>query len=822
MKKINFIISFLIILLGVFNFFSFDDLNKYTLAYNQVAVTAFPSEVVVNQTVTIKTDSIPKCNSSTAICEWRWSGDVNKITTNNKLTTSFSTAGTKKVSVEIYVKDSKIKNGSFIKVTSGSTSINVLSSFSTKNTISCSLTPHQAIVYVSPNPANINQIVTIKTESIPECNSSTAICEWRWSGDVNKTTTNKQDGSWTTSFSTAGTKNIYVEVYVKDYTICGNNWIKIAYGNKKLTVIKDTPSPTPTLTPRQIVVYVSPDPANINETVTIKTDSIPECNSSTAICEWRWSGDVNKITTNNKLTTSFSTAGTKKIFVEAYIKNSTSGNNSGNNWIKIAYGNKKLTVIKDTPPPTPTLTPRQIVVYVSPDPANINETVTIKTDSIPECNSSTAICEWRWSGDVNKITTNNKLTTSFSTAGTKNIYVDVYIKYSTSGEIYKNFTNGNNGGNTSGNTSGNNWVKIAYGNKKLTVNNVTTETPPSTGGYWNVVIGETPTPTSTVYPTPTPTVYPTPTPTVFGTSTCTFTHFDSALKEKTCWINGKNGGNCYLSTNDGFNVNLAILANSYPDDIRINISVHQLNRLIDANTKVGNYQFVGQKIIHIATEDENCNEIDLENLATLTINYLNNDTIGFDENYFTIVHNPFIPYDWSLITTYKNPNLNSLSIFTAQFGYFGIVGLKPEQKVTGGISTTKTPLSPAFIAWYNPLNITEPKNLSSFYSLAALFDKIKNFDLSWYWISLLFNILLILWLLWMYAGKKLLVKSNNLNKINNGVINPLSFQTTPPSQNSPSQTMVYLTEEPKKDDKKESEDSEEEILRKLKEKLNHS
>ena len=714
MKKINFIISFLIILLGVFNFFSFDDLNKYTLAYNQVAVTAFPSEVVVNQTVTIKTDSIPKCNSSTAICEWRWSGDVNKITTNNKLTTSFSTAGTKKVSVEIYVKDSKIKNGSFIKVTSGSTSINVLSSFSTKNTISCSLTPHQAIVYVSPNPANINQIVTIKTESIPECNSSTAICEWRWSGDVNKTTTNKQDGSWTTSFSTAGTKNIYVEVYVKDYTICGNNWIKIAYGNKKLTVIKDTPSPTPTLTPRQIVVYVSPDPANINETVTIKTDSIPECNSSTAICEWRWSGDVNKITTNNKLTT------------------------------------------------------------------------------------------------------------SFSTAGTKNIYVDVYIKYSTSGEIYKNFTNGNNGGNTSGNTSGNNWVKIAYGNKKLTVNNVTTETPPSTGGYWNVVIGETPTPTSTVYPTPTPTVYPTPTPTVFGTSTCTFTHFDSALKEKTCWINGKNGGNCYLSTNDGFNVNLAILANSYPDDIRINISVHQLNRLIDANTKVGNYQFVGQKIIHIATEDENCNEIDLENLATLTINYLNNDTIGFDENYFTIVHNPFIPYDWSLITTYKNPNLNSLSIFTAQFGYFGIVGLKPEQKVTGGISTTKTPLSPAFIAWYNPLNITKPKNLSSFYSLAALFDKIKNFDLSWYWISLLFNILLILWLLWMYAGKKLLVKSNNLNKINNGVINPLSFQTTPPSQNSPSQTMVYLTEEPKKDDKKESEDSEEEILRKLKEKLNHS
>jgi hypothetical protein len=44
-----------------------------------------------------------------------------------------------------------------------------------------------------------------------------------------------------------------------------------------------------------------------------------------------------------------------------------------------------------------------------------------------------------------------------------------------------------------------------------------------------------------------------------------------------------------------------------------------------------------------------------------------------------------------LITTYRNPNLNSLSIFTAQFGYFGIVGLKPEQKVAG-ISITKTSL----------------------------------------------------------------------------------------------------------------------------------
>jgi hypothetical protein len=253
MKKINFIISFLIIFLGVFNFFSFDDLNKHILAYNQVTVTASPSEVLINQTVTIKTEAIPECNSSTAICEWRWSGDVSKTTTNNQLMTSFSTAGTKNVSVDVYVKDSKVTNGSAIKVASGSISINVLSSSSnnstpiptpiisssptptktsspipspttsTKTTTpTCSITPHEAVVYVSPNPANINQTVTIKTEAIPECNSSTAICEWRWSGDVSKTTTNKQDGSWTTIFfllCTVVRKIFYVEVYVKDSTI---------------------------------------------------------------------------------------------------------------------------------------------------------------------------------------------------------------------------------------------------------------------------------------------------------------------------------------------------------------------------------------------------------------------------------------------------------------------------------------------------------------------------------------------------------------------------------------------------------------------------
>jgi len=212
-----------------------------------------------------------------------------------------------------------------------------------------------------------------------------------------------------------------------------------------------------------------------------------------------------------------------------------------------------------------------VTISVSPNPVLVNQTVSIKTSIIPECNSPSASCEWRWSGAVNAVN-NKKLngawTTQFSDTGTKEIKVEVYVKDET--------------------ICGDGWIKVAYASANLEiVSGGVTPTPTPTPT-------ETPTPTPTITPTPTPTPTPyqggggggywlggtTPTPTVLGTSTCAFTHFASALAETTCWINGRIGGSCSLNTSDGFNVRLAILANSYPEDIRINISAHQLNNLI--------------------------------------------------------------------------------------------------------------------------------------------------------------------------------------------------------------------------------------------------
>ena len=680
---------------------------------------------------------------------------------------------------------------------------NILAMVSQSSCSACSFNTHVVTIAVSPNPVLVNQTVSIKTSIIPECNSPSAYCEWRWSGAVTRVTTNKPTGEWTTSFSTIGTKEIKVEVYVEDATVCSGSWIKVASGSSSFNVYASTPTPTPTPSPTKTPTP-TPTPSPTKTPTPTPTPSPTKTPTPTP--------------TPTKTPT-------------------------------------------PTPTPTPTLTPtptcpsvpHQTKINFSANPALKKTDVVISTDNIPECNSSSASCEWRWSGTVNAIN-NKKLngawTTQFSDTGTKEIKVEVYVKDET--------------------ICGDSWIKVAYASANLEiVSGGVTPTPTPTPT-------DTPTPTPTITPTPTPTPTPyhggggggywlggtTPTPTVLGTSTCSFVHFESALAETTCWINGRIGGSCSLNSSDGFNVRLAILANSYPEDIRINISAHQLNNLIDPNVQVGNYKFVGSKIIHIAAEDENCHAIDLENLAVLTINYSDGDIKGFNENSLSISYAPFAPVNWNLLTTYRNISLNSVSAYTAQFGYFGVMGLV-EKKVLGVSTVAKSTPSPNFIAWFDPVCITnEPQNLNNFYTLAALIDRIRNIRIPWYWISLLFNILIILWLLWLYAGKKLLAKyhtaaiaekgtadsdlavifpsaDNNSDKqqnytsissnkdshpINSPVIN------LPGTQSSEIQPIVYLTKENSPSNNPDSQQEnqqqkanvldDEEILKRLKTKLN--
>ncbi|HOD96987.1 MAG TPA: hypothetical protein PKU90_01930, partial [Candidatus Paceibacterota bacterium] len=126
---------------------------------------------------------------------------------------------------------------------------NILAMVSQSSCSACSFNTHVVTIAVSPNPVLVNQTVSIKTSIIPECNSPSAYCEWRWSGAVTRVTTNKPTGEWTTSFSTIGTKEIKVEVYVEDATVCSGSWIKVASGSSSFNVYASTPTPTPTPSP---------------------------------------------------------------------------------------------------------------------------------------------------------------------------------------------------------------------------------------------------------------------------------------------------------------------------------------------------------------------------------------------------------------------------------------------------------------------------------------------------------------------------------------------------------------------------------------------
>ncbi|MCX8016112.1 MAG: hypothetical protein N2692_02315 [Patescibacteria group bacterium] len=446
-------------------------------------------------------------------------------------------------------------------------------------------------------------------------------------------------------------------------------------------------------------------------------------------------------------------------------------------------------------------------VYISPNPALVNQTVTIKTDAIPECNSSTASCEWRWSGDVSSINSNKlrgEWTTTFTRTGTKNIKVEVYIKDLT--------------------ICGDDWIKVAYGEANLeVVSGGVTPTP-------------TPTPTSTPTPTPTPTStgssgggpgyweWLTPTPTVLGTSTCQFTHFPTALIEKTCWINGKTGGLCMVSTSDGFNVRLSVISGSYYEDIRVNIAIFDWQKIINPNLKIGSYQFIGDKIIHIAVENEDCKSVELENLAVLQINYFDSKISGINENSLTIVQAKYLPTNWNLRNTIRYTNNNNLSIFTSDFGYFGIMGL-PVKQVLGAITVAKP--TPTFISWYDSICGDAQKDLTKFFALAALWDKIRHFNFSWYFLSLLFNLLLLLWLFWVYIGKKLLEKYRTTAQTE-GMANtniPANNQSNPTIINLPPATINYQDISTNKDNSiitdasKEIKEDDEQILKQLKEKL---
>ena len=150
--------------------------------------------------------------------------------------------------------------------------------------------PHQTNISVNPGAPEINQSVSIKTDDIPECPTSgiPTSCEWRWSGSVNRTTTNKPTGQFSTSFSSSGNKTIHVEVYSSMQGICGGELINVAYGDISFNVSGN------------------PDPATCS--LSANPASITSGNSSTLT----WSSN-NATNCSASWTSSTATSGTKSV-----------------------------------------------------------------------------------------------------------------------------------------------------------------------------------------------------------------------------------------------------------------------------------------------------------------------------------------------------------------------------------------------------------------------------------------------------------------------------------------------------------------------------
>jgi hypothetical protein len=105
----------------------------------------------------------------------------------------------------------------------------------------------------------------------------------------------------------------------------------------------------PPIVAHPTVIYFNPEPAKVNQSVNIKTDTVYECGS--ASCVWYWTGSVNNtnFNTNGSFNTNFSSAGTKSVCVEV---RADWGNGCGS--VRVAYGCDTL-VVNDVVIPTPTV-----------------------------------------------------------------------------------------------------------------------------------------------------------------------------------------------------------------------------------------------------------------------------------------------------------------------------------------------------------------------------------------------------------------------------------------------------------------------------------
>ncbi len=356
-------------------------------------------------------------------------------------------------------------------------------------------------------------------------------------------------------------------------------------------------------------------------------------------------------------------------------------------------------------------------IYREPNPVCAGQSGLYKTQDIFECYGY--YCEWRWSGDIGNVTNmntpNGNFYHTFTSGGTKNIYVGVWKRMSLP------------------NCAPDQYYQIAT-------------------GYLNFNVGDfciyTPT------PTPTPTYSPTPTPTP---PICQHNLLALPLAQTSCVATPSDGGTCNVSLSDGFSVRYNVPSGSVSENTNISVFVYKDSDLSAINVKVGNLSIIGNKIVQIIAEYGNCNQATFSKDSIINFTYPSSYAYGYIESSFTDYNTPTYVNNWFMLPTARNTSSNYLTSLTKKLGYFAIYGpvipYIPTPIPTSTPTPSPTPEILGTVCACPPSDPTDNDFLDSLF-LASLIDAFKNIHISWCQFLGFLNLLLLLLLLWFAFYRK--------------------------------------------------------------------
>jgi hypothetical protein len=269
-------------------------------------------------------------------------------------------------------------------------------------------------------------------------------------------------------------------------------------------------------------------------------------------------------------------------------------------------------------------------------------------------------------------------------------------------------------------------------------------------GYLNFGVADYCTYTPT--PTPTPTTTPTPTPPI-----CQHNLPALPLAQTSCVATPGDGGTCNASLSDGFSVRYNVPSGAVISNTNISVFIYRASDLSAINVSVGNLSIIGNRIVQVIVENQNCQTVSLSKDAVINFTYPSSYAYGYIESSFTDYNTPNYANNWFMLPTARNASANTLTSLTTNLGYFAIYGPRtpyiPTPTPTSSPTPSPTPEILGTTCVYPPSEPTDNDFLDSLF-LASLIDAFSNIHITWCQFLGILNLLLLILILWLAFYKK--------------------------------------------------------------------